>query len=108
MAKDDGYFVRCIYVFTSNPNINVQRVAVRAASGGHPVPEDKIRSRYSRALSLLPELVQVCDILHLYDNSTLPFRIFKKRKDEFFFWENEFWKKAEIQKLVGCGAMLLQ
>ncbi len=80
-AKEKGYFVRCVYVLTADPEINVIRIRVRQASGGHGVPEDKIRLRYDRALALIPELVEVCDILHIYDNTDKPFRIFKKRKE---------------------------
>ena len=83
-AKEKGFFIRCIYVLTRNPDINVSRIESRAANGGHSVPEDKIRSRYEKAIKLIPELVKVCDVLHIYDNSTLPFRIFKKRKTEYF------------------------
>ena len=73
---------------------------INAENGGHNVPEDKIRTRYERCLNLIPELVQVCDIFHLYDNTKEPFRIFKKRKTEDFFWENEFWPKEKIKELV--------
>lgn len=45
-AKANGFFIRCIYVLTSNSDINVARVEARAANGGHPVPIEKIRSRY--------------------------------------------------------------
>ena len=100
-AKEKGYFIRCIYVLTRNPDINVSRVESRAANGGHSVPEDKIRSRYEKALAIIPELVKICDVLHIYDNSTLPFRIFKKRKKEYFYWQNEDWNKEKIQQLTG-------
>lgn len=99
-AKAKGYFIRCIYVLTSNPSINVSRVISREANGGHGVPADKIRSRYGKALALLPELVQVCDVMHIYDNSSVPFRIFKKRKTECFYWSNEFWRIEDIHRLV--------
>jgi predicted ABC-type ATPase len=100
-AKDAGFFIRCIYILTSNPQINVHRVQTRYENGGHSVPEDKIRIRYDRCIKLIPELVQVCDIFHMYDNTNIPFRIFKKRKNECFFWENEFWPKTKIEELVG-------
>ena len=100
-AKENGFFVRCIYVLTSNPDINVSRVRSRARSGGHPVPEDKIRSRYEKALAQVPELVEICDVMHVYDNSTVPFRIFKRRKDEFFYWENDEWNKERLKVLTG-------
>ena len=99
-AKANGFFIRCIYVLTANPAVNVSRVKTRVANGGHDVPREKIYSRYSRALNLVPKLIEVCDVLHVYDNTLTPCRIFKKRKDEFFYWENEFWDKAKIEKLT--------
>lgn len=105
-AKNRGYFIRCIYVLTISPQINVFRVISRKAAGGHDVPKDKIVSRYYKALDLLPELIEICDILHIYDNTTRPFRIFKKRKDEFFCWENEFWNKDKIKKLTKVDVLV--
>ena len=99
-AKAEGYFIRCIYVLTCDSNINVARVKSRESQGGHGVPEDKIISRYEKALDLIPELVKVCDVMHIYDNSDVPFRIFKKRKTELFFWENEYWDEKNIHELV--------
>lgn len=100
-ARENGYFVRGIYVLTNNPGVNVARVNAREALGGHGVPEDKIRSRYSKALALIPQLVEVCDILHVYDNTKEPFRIFKKRKDICFHWENKYWDFEKISELTG-------
>ncbi len=102
-AKEKGFFIRCIYVLTADPAINATRVFVRKSAGGHDVPKEKIFSRYYKALKLIPELVQICDILHIYDNSDTPFRIFKKRKDKFFYWENTFWSLDAIHKLVNCS-----
>ena len=76
-AKNEGYFIKCIYVLTSNSDINVERVASRVLSGGHDVPKDKIICRYERALNLIPDLIKTCDIIHIYDNSQRPFRIYK-------------------------------
>jgi predicted ABC-type ATPase len=100
-AKEKGYFIRCIYVLTADVNINVVRVKSREVIGGHGVPEDKIRSRYIKALKLIPELIEVADVMHIYDNSTVPYRIFKKRKTEYFLWENDNWDEETIKKLVG-------
>lgn len=89
-AKAKGFFIRCIYILTASPDINVIRVKAREAAGGHGVPEDKVCSRYERALALIPELVSVCDICHIYDNSERPFRIFKKRKERCYFFKKCF------------------
>ena len=44
--------------------------------------------------------VDICDVCHIYDNSNQPFRIFKKRKNELFWWENEFWNEEQIKNLT--------
>lgn len=76
-AKNKGYFIRCYYILTADPMINIWRVKSRVESGGHDVPEDKIIKRYDRALELVKDLVKICDICHIYDNSgSRPFRIF--------------------------------
>ena len=96
-AKQKGYFIRCYYILTADPMINVLRVRARVEVGGHDVPEDKIISRYDRALKLIHEVVSVCDICHIYDNSgTSPYRIYKKRKEESFFDECDNWTKEDI------------
>lgn len=103
-AREQGYFVRCIYVLTASEDINVARVRAREMAGGHGVPEEKVRARYRRAISLIPEIVAVCDIMHVYDNSgPVPFRIFKKRKREFFAAPNEFWDLDAIARLTGVS-----
>ena len=99
-AKQQGYFIRCIYVLTCDYHINIARVKSREAQGGHGVPTEKIISRYTKAFALLPELIKICDVMHIYDNSGEPFRIFKKRKQEQFIWENTFWKETTIRKLL--------
>ena len=102
-AKKQGYFVRGIYVLTANVDINVARVQAREALGGHGVPEEKIRSRYDKALALIPRLVEVCDVLHIYDNTKEPFRIFKKRKDKYYHWNNQYWGNDDIERLSGIA-----
>lgn len=104
-AKEKGYFIRCIYVLTADVNINILRVESREAIGGHGVPEDKIRSRYNKALKLIPELVDIADVMHIYDNSIVPYRIFKKRKSEYYVWDNEIWDTKAIRKLVGLDSL---
>ena len=99
-AKEKGYFLRCIYVLTSDYRINIARVNIRESMGGHSVPEDKIKSRYFKALDLIPKLIEFCDIVHIYDNTNVPFRIFKKRKDVYYHWEDKYWKYSDIEKLT--------
>jgi len=100
-AKEKGYFIRCYYILTADPMINVYRVKLRVESGGHDVPEDKIISRYDRALELVKYVVEVSDLCHIYDNSEEePFRIFKKRKNENFYDLCKDWYEEDISLLT--------
>lgn len=40
-AKEQGFFIRCYYVLTVDPAINLARVQARVMSGGHDVPPEK-------------------------------------------------------------------
>ena len=99
-AKEKGYFIKCFYILTVDSAINVSRVLTRVHMGGHSVPTDKIKSRYENCLKRIPELVDICDVIHIYDNTKEPERIFKKRKEQYFLWENKFWNEQQIRKLV--------
>lgn len=102
-AKEKGYFVKVVYVITRTPSINKVRVLTRERAGGHGVPEDKIVSRYYKSLQLMPEVINVADICHIYDNSgEKPVRIFKKRKTELFAEYTSYWTKEKILELTGC------
>ena len=102
-AKDRGYEVQCIYVLTCDVNINVARVKARHAAGGHDVPEDKIRSRYHRALALLPRLIGVCDKILIYDNSDKPALVFSKNDMYSEYYPNSYWPEAKLKDLLGLG-----
>lgn len=100
-AKEQGYFIRCFYFLTASPEINVGRVNSRVEDGGHPVPEDKIRSRYTKALALVPELVTVCDSINIWDNSTkTPYRSFRKKPEQIDLFDNPVWSRADIEALT--------
>ncbi len=64
-----GYRTYLYFVATEDPQINLARVAARVKLGGHPVPPDKIISRYQRCLDLLLSAVEVCDRGYFFDNS---------------------------------------
>ena len=78
-AKREGYFIKGVFVLTANPEINVKRVCTRVANGGHDVDNEKIVSRYWKSLRNVNTLLELCDILHVYDNSgDKPVRIIRK------------------------------
>lgn len=98
-AKAEGYFIKCIFVLTVDPAVNVARVAARVSLGGHNVDEDKIRSRYVKSLGNIKNLIELCDILHVYDNTEEPIRIIRKHKDDISIFPNDLWSEEKILSL---------
>lgn len=99
-TKEEGYFIKCIFVLTSHPDININRVRTRVASGGHDVNENKIIERYYKSLENLKVLMELCDILHVYDNTIEPVRIIRKHKDDITIFPNDLWTEEMILKLI--------
>lgn len=102
-AKEEGYFVKCIFVLTVNPDINYARVLARVEMGGHDVDKEKIYKRYKGSLANVSELISICDILHVYDNSSDEkgfSRIIRKHKDDLTIFPNDIWSKEAILSLL--------
>ena len=99
-AKKSGYKIQCIYVVTCNADINVSRVRSRVCEGGHDVPEDKIRSRYLKALELLPAVIDICDRILIYDNSVMPSLVFKKDENGDSYFPSEIWPMKRLHELL--------
>jgi predicted ABC-type ATPase len=75
-AARRGYFVALCYVGLSGPDQSLERVAMRVSQGGHDVPDDKLRSRFSRTLVNLEAAIAQLPHVLIYDNSDLnvPYR----------------------------------
>jgi predicted ABC-type ATPase len=100
-AKQAGYIIRCIFVLTVSPELNRLRVKSRVLAGGHDVSPEKIRSRYAKSLANLPELIQICDVCTVFDNSTdMPTVIY--HKDDFgeVISASPLWSRNKIIELV--------
>ncbi|MBR6660527.1 MAG: zeta toxin family protein [Bacteroidales bacterium] len=71
-AKELGYTITLIYFWLNMPELAIERVRLRVASGGHNVPEETIRRRYSQGISNLFSLyLPIVDYWILIDNSNV-------------------------------------
>lgn len=68
-AKAAGYTVWVTYVGLGSPDLAVARVGQRLREGGHPVPPDKVRSRYANLQANVRASVALADRLAVVDNS---------------------------------------
>ena len=99
-SKDEGYFIKCVFVLTADPKLNVARVESRVMQGGHDVDSGKVKTRFYKSLANIKELMSLCDILHVYDNTDKPYRIIRKHKDSITIFPNEYWDEEDIIALI--------
>jgi predicted ABC-type ATPase len=66
-----GYAVVLCYIGLSGPDQSAERVAMRVSQGGHDVPDDKLRPRFSRTLANLQAAIAQLPHVLIYDNSDL-------------------------------------
>jgi len=110
-AKHLGYFVHVIYVTTSDPQINLQRIALRVSQGGHDVPAEKVIARYKRSMDLMFDVIREADRADIYDNSGKePEFVAAKIKKIYYFLENPpewldryFVSKVKTAKVFYCA-----
>jgi predicted ABC-type ATPase len=68
-AARGGAQVHVWYAGLSSPELHIQRVRARVQSGGHDIPEDKIRGRFASSRANLIKLLPHLTSLRAYDNS---------------------------------------
>jgi predicted ABC-type ATPase len=64
-----GARIHVWYAGLESPELHLQRVRSRVAAGGHDIPEQKIRERYTSSRANLVRLLPHLASLSLYDNS---------------------------------------
>ena len=99
-AKAEGFHIESVFVLTINPELNVFRVKSRELSGGHSVPPDKIRRRYTKSLANISTLLALSDIFRLVDNTAQPEILFIKDEAGQQIRPNRYWIVEEIVKLT--------
>jgi len=66
-----GYKVALFYYWLDSPDLAVYRVAERVREGGHDIPEDAIRRRYSKSINyLMTKYIPIVDYWRIMDNSS--------------------------------------
>ncbi len=69
-CQSSGYRLNLIYFWLQSPELALERVHRRVASGGHNIPEDVVRRRYERGRNNLMQLyLPLCHTWVIYNNS---------------------------------------
>lgn len=70
-AERAGYTVLLIFIGVPDPDLSEIRVAMRAAAGGHDVPEQKLRDRFPRIMNNLKSALSDIPNVLVYDHTDL-------------------------------------
>ncbi len=97
-AKQVGYHINLVYFWLNSPELAIARVKKRVAEGGHHIPEDVIKRRYTRGIDNLFKLfLPICDFWMVIDNSQTPYSIVAERQEEqeVNIQDKEVWEKLK-------------
>jgi len=70
IAKKENFKIYFYFISTSDPLINSQRIKNRVETGGHDVPNEKIKDRYYRTMNNLFTAFKISDRAYLFDNTS--------------------------------------
>jgi predicted ABC-type ATPase len=105
-AKQRGYIVRLVFLFTASPELNEARVMQRVMKGGHNVPVEDIHRRHGRGLQNLSDCWSVCDEGVIYDVRTRRLvEIIVKADGKTIVVNDETW--AELRAILQAGGYRL-
>ena len=99
-AKAAGFHIESVFVLTADPELNVFRIKSRELAGGHSVLPNKIRSRYTKALSNVSTLLSLSDTFRLVDNTAQPEILFIKDEAGQQIRPNRYWTVEAIVSLI--------
>lgn len=98
LAQDAGYTITLLYFWLNSPELAVERVRARVESGGHNIPEETIRRRYTVGIYyFFNSYAPICERWILADNSQAPFRVIAEgsKKDIINIKDEETYRKIK-------------
>ncbi len=97
-AQEKGYKVTLLFFWLSMPNLAVERVKMRVASGGHNIEEKTIRRRYDIGIKNLFSLyIPLCEYWMIINNSTIPQELIAEGGKSM---EPKIYNKTTYNKLI--------
>ncbi len=99
-ARKMGYRIYLYFVSTKDVNINIGRVGQRIELGGHSVPEEKIRLRYTKSLENLYEAMLISDRAYIFDNSDTAWKLLGEWNGSYLEVREQFVPEWFVKYLI--------
>lgn len=99
LAKNKGYKITLLFFWLNDVNLALERVKTRVSEGGHNIPEDVIRRRYSKGISnFINVFVNLCDYWLVIDNSSRPYLFIAEgnSEKEVVIHDKEKWEEIKF------------
>lgn len=80
-AHKNGFEVTLLYVAVQDVNVAIERVQARVEKGGHGIPDEVVKKRYSQSSHNLPAVAFKVDNVVIYDNSQKFVEVYKRNHD---------------------------
>jgi predicted ABC-type ATPase len=93
-ARVGGYEAELTFLYISDVDLCVERVARRVFAGGHFIPAEVIARRYTLGLHLLPAFVEACDFVQIMAADEDPFPIAVKDPTGLTIHEPRLWARV--------------
>jgi len=102
-AHELGYTVTLLYFWLKTPEVAIERVAARVATGGHAISEETIRRRYVMGIKYFFDTYSpICDRWVLADNTKVPFVVIAEGGGDNIFIKDEE-KFRIVEKIAKDG-----
>ena len=99
-ARAKSYVITILYLWLQSPEIAIQRVKDRVEAGGHNIPEQVLRRRYTTGLKYLFDIyMPICDRWMIADNSGATFMLIAEGDDKRTIIKDEE-KFRRIRKML--------
>ena len=94
-AKEEGYKIKLLFFWLPTVEMAINRVAIRVSEGGHNIPTEIIKRRYSRGIENLFKIyIPLCNEWAVFDNSDeLPQLFAQGSKLNTIVINNEVWNR---------------
>ena len=106
-AHKKGFEVTLLYVTVNSAEMAIDRVQERVENGGHGIPQETIKKRYSQSYNNLPVVSFKSDNVFIYDNSKRFVNVYTRKHNQVeinnlkqYPWINQgvtFSKKIQTQ-----------
>ena len=87
-----------VYVTLRHEALNVARVALRHAQGGHDVPRDRILDRRARSHARFAWFAERADFVAVFENSAEPVCAAMKRGQRWWLWRLDLLARGDARR----------